>query len=1119
MSCLGYFQILHAQFTDDFSDGDFLANPPWTGTSEVFIVNAAKQLQLNAPMEGMAYLTTASSSIESTEWRFWIKLGFSPSANNFARIYLISDQEDLSGDLNGYYLQFGESGSIDAIELFKQQGQNTTSICRGTDGSIASSFAIRIKVVHQSDGQWLIYSDPTGNENFQLEAVGMDSSITTGNRFGIYAKFTSSNITKMYFDDFYTGPIIVDTIPPELLSLTVASDSSLILEFSEPLEPTSAQNTNNYSVTPGDLHPLEASLLPNIVSSVRLIFSDPFQSGVNYTLFINNLIDLAGNNTGPIFRQFSLHSLQPYDVVINEIMADPDPSVGLPLWEYIELYNTTTAEISLNNWRLQIGSTPKIMNDVSIGPQAYLILCRPEAQSELSAYGATAPIASLSLNNTGQVLQLFDDRNILISRVSYTDKWYRDASKSNGGWSLEQIDPLSPCLGSKNWMASINISGGTPGGINSVYSTNQLIPLPEMVVPISNHQIKVIFNQDMDSLSLIDRTNYSISPNLENPESVELSGPDFTTIILHFITNFDSASSYILYFSTQIHNCIGQAIPENTFWEFNISQPSQIFDVIISEIMADPDPPVHLPNAEYVEIFNRSNHSIDLSGWNFCIGSSDHLFDLCYLEPKEYLILSHEKYVSDFETFGNFYGFSSFSLPNSGEAIVLKNEKGEVIHWVDYQQEFYGKSPKQEGGWSLEIVDIENPCTTEGNWLPSIAPDGGTPGQKNSVSALLMDTTLPRLSRAYPIDPQKIWLYFSESVNQIEATRTENYSLSDGLTFLNIHAIDHRNNIFEAELSSELTIGVIHTVSAKNTITDCMGNLLRDNEVKFGLPLRPSMGKLIINEILTNPLEGGSDYLEIFNISDTVTDLAELALSYTSPSGNSSTIFLPPFLLLPFEYYCLTRYPSAVASQYPLHKKDNFVQVNDFQDISSSGGILLLHLKEDSSQIIEKFSYSADMHLPILKNLDGVALERINPLRPANDRTNWTSASEASGFGTPAYENSQYSALPLAKGTLTIEPEIFSPDGDGFDDIVNITIKAPAEGYVANINLFDSKGRMVKQLARNLIVGSQCTISWDGIRDDLSRAAVGFYIVYCELFDTLGNTEKLKSTIVLGAKL
>jgi len=150
--CLGSIQILEAQFTDDFSDGDFSVNPSWTGTSNSFIVNSAKQLQLNAPVEGIAWLSTASSSVEATEWRFWIKLAFSPSANNFARVYLISDEEDLTGPLNGYYLQFGETGSNDAIELFKQQGTNTTSICRGTNGSIASAFAIRIKVVHKPDG-------------------------------------------------------------------------------------------------------------------------------------------------------------------------------------------------------------------------------------------------------------------------------------------------------------------------------------------------------------------------------------------------------------------------------------------------------------------------------------------------------------------------------------------------------------------------------------------------------------------------------------------------------------------------------------------------------------------------------------------------------------------------------------------------------------------------------------------------------------------------------------------------------------------------------------------------------------------------------------------------------
>ena len=1118
--CLGSIQILEAQFTDDFSDGDFSVNPSWTGTSNSFIVNSAKQLQLNAPVEGIAWLSTASSSVEATEWRFWIKLAFSPSANNFARVYLISDEEDLTGPLNGYYLQFGETGSNDAIELFKQQGTNTTSICRGTNGSIASAFAIRIKVVHKPDGEWLIYSDPAGNENFQLQAIGSDVSITAGNRFGIFSKFTSSNITKMYFDDFYTGPIIIDTIPPVLQLLTITSDSSLLLKFSEPLEPSSAQNTTNYLLSPGDIHPFQANFLPNDASSVQLIFSHIFQSGVNYTLSINNLTDLSGNNTGMIQHHFCLYSVKPYDIVINEIMADPEPSVGMPLWEYIELFNTTSVEISLKDWKLKIGNTLKILPEVSMGPQSYLILCRPEAKTELSAYGITAPITSFLLNNTGQDLQLLDKSNVLVSKVSYTDKWYRDVTKSNGGWSLEQIDPLSPCLGSKNWIASINISGGTPGGINSVYSTNQLFPLPEMVIPIPPHQLNVVFNQSMDSLSLTNLANYSLLPKFGNPSSIELVDSDFTTLILYYSESFDLSGSYRLVFSTQLFNCIGQAIPENIYWDFNIPSPSKIFDVLITEVMADPDPPIHLPNAEYVEIYNCCDYTVDLSGWSFSIENTDHVFDRYYLKANEYLILAHEKYASDFATYGNFYGFSSFSLPNTGQSLVLKNGKGEAIHWVDYDQNMYGKSPKKDGGWSLEMIDTENPCTIESNWIPSIDPHGGTPGRKNSVSASLPDTISPRFSRIYPLSPKKIWLYFSEPVKQFEATNPENYVLSDGLTFLKIQAIDHRNKVFEAELSSELKPAIIYTVSAKNGITDCAGNCLSNNkEIIFGLPLRPARGKLVINEILTNPLEGGSDYLEVYNSSDTLSDLGELALSYISSSGSSTTIFLPPFLLLPSEYYCLTRNPLSVINQYPLHQKDNFVQVKNFQDLSSSGGTLILYLKEDSTKVIDRFSYSSSMHLPILKNFDGVSLERINPLRPTDDPTNWTSASEASGFGTPAHENSQYSSLPVAKGSLTIEPEIFSPDGDGIDDIVNITIQPPAEGYITNVTLFDSRGRLVKHLVKNLIVGNKCTISWNGMRYDNSRAPVGFYIIYCELFDTNGSTEKHKATVVVGAKL
>ncbi len=52
-----------------------------------------------------------------------MKQSFSSSATNNGRVYLASDQSDLTKPLNGYYLQFGEANSNDAIELFRQVDQ------------------------------------------------------------------------------------------------------------------------------------------------------------------------------------------------------------------------------------------------------------------------------------------------------------------------------------------------------------------------------------------------------------------------------------------------------------------------------------------------------------------------------------------------------------------------------------------------------------------------------------------------------------------------------------------------------------------------------------------------------------------------------------------------------------------------------------------------------------------------------------------------------------------------------------------------------------------------------------------------------------------------------------
>lgn len=61
--------------------------------------------------------------------------------------------------------------------------------------------------------------------------------------------------------------------------------------------------------------------------------------------------DVEGNTAFDLHCSFVIHRNTENDVVINEIMADPEPSVELH-WEYLELYNTTVLPLNISGWTL-----------------------------------------------------------------------------------------------------------------------------------------------------------------------------------------------------------------------------------------------------------------------------------------------------------------------------------------------------------------------------------------------------------------------------------------------------------------------------------------------------------------------------------------------------------------------------------------------------------------------------------------------------------------------------------------------------------------------------------------------------------------------------------------------
>ena len=181
------------------------------------------------------------------------------------------------------------------MELFRQTGMTSTSVARGTNGEIAASFSIGVKVTRNASGNWSLYVDPAGGTTYALEATGTDNTHTTTSYFGVACVYKISSATKFFFDDFYNGAIVVDTTPPTIVSSTVISNTQLDVSFSEDVDLATSQTLSNYSADNGLGNPSSAVRDVTTLSLVHLTFTTPFTNALLNTLTVTNVQDLSAN--------------------------------------------------------------------------------------------------------------------------------------------------------------------------------------------------------------------------------------------------------------------------------------------------------------------------------------------------------------------------------------------------------------------------------------------------------------------------------------------------------------------------------------------------------------------------------------------------------------------------------------------------------------------------------------------------------------------------------------------------------------------------------------------------------------------------------------------------------
>ncbi len=546
------------------------------------------------------------------------------------------------------------------------------------------------------------------------------------------------------------------------------------------------------------------------------------------------------------------------------------------------------------------------------------------------------------------------------------------------------------------------------------------------------------------------------------------------------------------------------------------------FDIVINEIMVNPSPPAGLPEAEYIELFNRSARAANLENWTLTIGTGSRLLPgSVTIGPGDFLLITNEKYQPLLEPYGDVLGVPALPVLAKREGtIILRDAVANVISMVNYSDRWYGGSRKSEGGWSLEQIDPFNPCGGYTNWKASTDSRGGTPGAPNSVAAINPDNIPPEAVRITMLSESNIRLHFSKQMHPLsDWSATGYYAEGAGNPLYAIPVIPFYEavDLFFGSIFMENTIYNLKTSAA---LYDCAGNLLKHGKkLKFAIPEFPVKNDIIINEILFNPFPGGTNFIELVNISGKTLDLKQMMVSGMRHGQQQAPWPVVPegYLFFPGEYLVLTTAPDIVMDHYYTPAPESFLETERMPSMNIDEGRIIF--EDLQGNILEDVSYSSDMHSPLLTGKKGVSLERLGYVLPSYRPDSWFSAAEASGFATPGYRNSQSSpSISRISNFLSVEPKIFAPDNSGYDDEVYINYALDKPGYAGNINIFDARGRLVRRLVRNELLGTTGHYPWNG-RDESGRVPdIGIYIILMEIFHPDGDVTTSRESVVLAGR-
>jgi len=674
--------------------------------------------------------------------------------------------------------------------------------------------------------------------------------------------------------------------------------------------------------------------------------------------------------------------------------------------EFIELYNlSSTSALDLNNYRIKIyTSNEDLISDAGFGtllpPHSYAVIFEGDYDLASGLYAKIIPQKALILkisdnafgssgmsNTSDRTVYLINSNDDTIDSCSYTaDNTY--------GISEEKVIPNRDASGS-NWSSSLR-SNGTPGFKNSITPSDfdlrisSVSILPPVLLQGDDAFIHLIINNsgrnsaDVYEVEIFNDLNKDSSGTDEERIFLEtrnnLSIEDSNEIIIPLVSLETGVYCIICRIDYQADEDLSNNVFFKTFYVF---PPGNIYnDIVINEIMYAPS----AGEPEWIEIFNRSQSSVNLKSWRIGDNSTwESIHDEVIIEPGSFLVISKDSAILNFYSIQSQLMVINFpSLNNSGDAVVIKDSLGFIIDSLEYLPEWGGTA-----GNSLERIDPENSSQPSANWSGSLNKFKATPGCINSISKKYFDLELSEIifNPIYPVFGDNISisakvknlgksaadfsLILSEDINldsipDIELENVNSLELSAGDSTI------IKFNYSELDLQSTLNFYVI-IISSHDQ--DTSNNYLIKN-IYPGFPV----STIVINEIMYIPVNGEPEWMELYNTAETAINLKNWSVSdvLTVPSSTkiSEDIYIPgkSFLVISKDS-AVINYHRLIPSRLLIL---NFPNLNNEAD-----GIVIRdsrHLKIDSVRYESEWGKT------------GHSLERISISAGSGLHANWTSS-------------------------------------------------------------------------------------------------------------------------------